>query len=676
MATPAETFTRYEAKMDEVVQAFSSATDLAKTSAGIAEGSAREALESQRAAAQSALDSALLSVFTPRGAFAGGTAYALKDVYNSAGVAYVAVIAHTSTSASADLAAGKVTIHQGATREDLLAASGAALIGANTYQTQDDVNLERVSVKRFPQTQAGFAAAVAFAYASGAELYWPAGTYISTSSIPNFHNVTHTGTGTIQRGAYIWHVTPRLATHVNEQFVSAVGTSGNDGLSPNEPTTISTLFGGRLPFIGSKALAGQWRVRIIGTIAFNGFVMTGLPAFARPLQIWGEDVVAPAEPTSWWDGATSSVSYALRSNHGNTILNFDFKNIGFKNWSNESGNAGAFVTDDKALVAVDNCRFQDCEIGLWVLQSYIKVIRSKFINCTTWGVCVQYLSYGNVGGLTTGYGNTFTNCGTSVAAGRSSVMYVQNNDFNEIVAYAVEYNKNSRGRTQGNRYNSWAAGAGLAIINTVEGAIYNPDNSSGYPDVFNLTLSEAQPAFQGVGDTIHSHIQTGQGVVGHAVIDYASASYNVAATRKALVDFNPAVHPFNLPAYTLYAPSFKLTLELDFYVQTGQSVLIELSGAGTSVASRIAWFTTPVTTANTRCKAKVQVHRYSADTGVVFDVEIPSLGFYSYGNQIGTNISNALVRSASEGRNAFRLYATLAQPTSVLFYGARTYVEV
>lgn len=70
-----------------------------------------------------------LAAFNGRGAFAGATAYALKDVYTSAGIAYVAVIAHVSTSVAADLAAGKVTIHQGATREDLAAPGGAGLLG-------------------------------------------------------------------------------------------------------------------------------------------------------------------------------------------------------------------------------------------------------------------------------------------------------------------------------------------------------------------------------------------------------------------------------------------------------------------------------------------------------------------------------------------------------------------
>lgn len=70
-----------------------------------------------------------LKAFNPRGAFAGGTLYATKDVYISGGIAYVALVDHVSTTVDADQAAGKVTVHQGATREELATSTGSSLIG-------------------------------------------------------------------------------------------------------------------------------------------------------------------------------------------------------------------------------------------------------------------------------------------------------------------------------------------------------------------------------------------------------------------------------------------------------------------------------------------------------------------------------------------------------------------
>lgn len=69
-----------------------------------------------------------LKSFNPKGAFVAGAAYKMKDMYVSGGVAYVAIVDHVSSTVVADLAAGKVTVHQGATREDLGAPGGAELV--------------------------------------------------------------------------------------------------------------------------------------------------------------------------------------------------------------------------------------------------------------------------------------------------------------------------------------------------------------------------------------------------------------------------------------------------------------------------------------------------------------------------------------------------------------------
>jgi len=74
-----------------------------------------------------AIDS--LKAFNSRGAWVTATLYAVKDLYLDGATTYVTLIEHTSTSVAADLAAGKVGVHQGATLEVLAAPGGAALIG-------------------------------------------------------------------------------------------------------------------------------------------------------------------------------------------------------------------------------------------------------------------------------------------------------------------------------------------------------------------------------------------------------------------------------------------------------------------------------------------------------------------------------------------------------------------
>jgi hypothetical protein len=72
-----------------------------------------------------------LKAYNVRGDWVAGMALAMKDIVISGGVAYVALspVAFISNDIAADLAAGRVGVHQGATREELAAESGAVLIG-------------------------------------------------------------------------------------------------------------------------------------------------------------------------------------------------------------------------------------------------------------------------------------------------------------------------------------------------------------------------------------------------------------------------------------------------------------------------------------------------------------------------------------------------------------------
>lgn len=66
----------------------------------------------------------------PRGAWASTTAYAIKDVVTNSGIAYIALVAHTSAgSFSTDLSASRWAVLQGVTTEALAAATAAAGIG-------------------------------------------------------------------------------------------------------------------------------------------------------------------------------------------------------------------------------------------------------------------------------------------------------------------------------------------------------------------------------------------------------------------------------------------------------------------------------------------------------------------------------------------------------------------
>ena len=84
--------------------------------------------------------------------------------------------------------------------------------------------------------QAGIVAAVAYCFANGLELGWSAEDYVSTASIPNFHDVAHVGLGRVVRSGVTWRISPSSATTRNI-FIASDGDGANDGLSSGQPIT-------------------------------------------------------------------------------------------------------------------------------------------------------------------------------------------------------------------------------------------------------------------------------------------------------------------------------------------------------------------------------------------------------------------------------------------------------
>ena len=84
-----------------------------------------------------------------RGAWAAGTAYAIKDIFTSGGIVYIAVKAHTSTSIATDMATGNIAVYAGVINTDLAGTAlgqGADMVGYKypftnaTARKQSDYN--------------------------------------------------------------------------------------------------------------------------------------------------------------------------------------------------------------------------------------------------------------------------------------------------------------------------------------------------------------------------------------------------------------------------------------------------------------------------------------------------------------------------------------------------------
>lgn len=144
--------------------------------------------------------------------------------------------------------------------------------------------------------QTKIAAAVAEAFASSRPLYWPPGTYLSTATIPNFHDVEHWGPGIVKRGSDLFRITPKLA-QTNNLYVSTTGVDTNDGLSAAQPLRtlqkvcdIIAEWAPRLP--------GRWVINMAaGTYAEN-VTFDSATEGEFPIDIVGPVVAHPTVPTA------------------------------------------------------------------------------------------------------------------------------------------------------------------------------------------------------------------------------------------------------------------------------------------------------------------------------------------------------------------------------------------
>jgi hypothetical protein len=124
-----------------------------------------------------------------------------------------------------------------------ISGTGAILSnGSTTARTLTDRFAEQVNVKDYgavgdgvTSDQTAVAAAVAAAVADGREMFWPAGTYLTTASISNFHDVRHLGPGVLKRGSTLFYIMQQSSSTPNALFVATTGNDANDGITATEP---------------------------------------------------------------------------------------------------------------------------------------------------------------------------------------------------------------------------------------------------------------------------------------------------------------------------------------------------------------------------------------------------------------------------------------------------------
>ena len=185
--------------------------------------------------------------------------------------------------------------------------------------------------------QAGIEAAVAAAYAAGAPLSWPAGTYVSTANIPNFHNVRHSGPGAIKRGSVLFYVDPKEG-QTNTLNVATTGSAANDGLGTGQPmATFQNAFDALANY--GPVLQGIWSiVAAAGTYTISTGQQTLSTQSVNRVVVRGPAVGHPNVPTCIVDGGGNQANYLHGLSASGLGVRAEFRDIKFQNFTEASGN--------------------------------------------------------------------------------------------------------------------------------------------------------------------------------------------------------------------------------------------------------------------------------------------------------------------------------------------------
>lgn len=235
--------------------------------------------------------------------------------------------------------------------------------GAIKRTAQDELR-NTLNVRQFISTtvdgvtsnQAGIVAAVTEALARSADLYWPAGTYVSDANIPNFHSVKHIGAGVLKRGSDTFVISCKTGT--NRLYVSPTGVDTNDGLSSAQP---------RLTVQGAGDLLYNWPY---GNVTWRVELAAGTYpeacTFSKPFPspnrvvFKGPTVTNGVQPTAIMDGTVPGGSGFFFQN----LIRAQVESIFFKNYTTADLGTGVII-DTNGELYTKNVWTLNCARGIF-----------------------------------------------------------------------------------------------------------------------------------------------------------------------------------------------------------------------------------------------------------------------------------------------------------------------
>jgi len=220
-----------------------------------------------------------------------------------------------------------------------LEVTGDAFFKGGPWVSVDHPDFGTVDKTGVASSQTAVAAAVAYAYSAGNSLYWPVGTYLTTASIPNFHDVRHYGPGIVKRGSTTFPITHTAST-ANALYVATTGADTNDGLTSSQPfLTIQACVNAMAKW---GPLHGTWTVWVAaGTYEESVQLpdyLNGSMDIADYIIIRGPSVATvQTEPTVFIDYPGGSEVVGMDVGAYNKVKVQDIK---FTDWKTHSGDTG------------------------------------------------------------------------------------------------------------------------------------------------------------------------------------------------------------------------------------------------------------------------------------------------------------------------------------------------
>lgn len=253
--------------------------------------------------------------------------------------------------------------------------------------------------------QAGIEAAVAAAYAAGAELEWPAGTYVSTANIPNFWDVAHKGKGVIKRETHTFMIKGGRTSFKNV-FLSPSGSDSNDGLTPDVPIkSIQKVFDA-LADMG--AVRGRWVCNLASGVYTKGGILSGKKQLDYRITVKGPEVPLNNTPLAVFDGATRETENGL---FFDGCADLELRDIKFINFDSRPSVSAGWVAANTGVLRLINVHADECGVGYYPRNHTIyfvtggKVTRCDIGILELFGVVRNFKNVTNIGD-----GFKVTNC--------------------------------------------------------------------------------------------------------------------------------------------------------------------------------------------------------------------------------------------------------------------------